>query len=545
MSYFKAPVGNGTQEDMQKDPNWNGVPPVGDRPIRDKWGFLGLVLIVFIVKIIIWGAYRMITGSVYPFTDPVYGSQITYWVGMVAKPILQLGPVFLLWRYLFREKGLPFRLTKVNLLSSVVWGLIGAVLFYIVASLVYVGHMEIMGYGTGFHIVAGWDGVGWGLTIAMLFSYMLGTGTAEELFSRGFLQDQTGRAFSISNAILFSAVLFAVGHLPISIFMHHMTVIEIFWYMLVLVFMGIFFSLLYQWSRNIVLVIIIHGLWDWYLTLFAVRGSIDPGFASDAGASFGRIDFINTIIAGTILLLFFYGVYRVFWKKQYYGKMSQREAALKNATIVRKIRERDTGKWPKHPVVFTFATVGIFCAAMFPIAGIIGTTDSDNYTDTLMIGEENIVTIIEEREDTEQGSVTEGGSQEIILDNGGNAVVSVNLTLLWEDESESDPRYTNRPDHFQISLMSPSGGQLGLNDGSNPMNGEGSIDIRWEAREGEESNETLSVIVDLLSAGDQEPLISPFNLRNIDDNSNMFRLHITMRVMVVTQGEEESGNIRW
>ena len=92
MSYFKAPVGNGTQEDMLKDPNWNGVPPVGERPIRDKWAFLGLILVVFIVKIIIWGIYRLITGSVYPFTDPEYGSQIVYWVGMVAKPVLQLGP---------------------------------------------------------------------------------------------------------------------------------------------------------------------------------------------------------------------------------------------------------------------------------------------------------------------------------------------------------------------------------------------------------------------------------------------------------------------
>ena len=222
----------------------------------------------------------------------------------VAKPVLQLGPVILIWWYLFREKGSPFRLTKVNLFSSVVWGLIGAVLFYVVASFVYVGHMEFMGYGSGFHVVAGWDGVGMGLTVAMLFSYMVA-------FSFAYIS----LAFSISNAILFSSVLFAVGHLPISILMHRMTVAEIFWYMLVLVFMGVFFSLLYQWSRNIVLGIIIHGLWDWYLTMFAVRGSIDAGFAANAGINFGRVDFINTIIAGTIMLLFFYGEY---WSNSYF-----------------------------------------------------------------------------------------------------------------------------------------------------------------------------------------------------------------------------------
>lgn len=545
MSYFKAPVGNGTQEDMLKDPNWNGVPPVGNRPIRDKWGFLSLILVVFLVKIVIWSIYRAITGNVYPFTDPDIGSQLNYWVGMVAKPVLQLGPVILIWWYLFREKGSPFRLTKVNLLSSVVWGLIGAVLFYVVASFVYVGHMEFMGYGSGFHVVAGWDGVGMGLTVAMLFSYMLGTGTAEELFSRGFLQDQAGRAFSISNAILFSSVLFAVGHLPISILMHRMTVAEIFWYMLVLVFMGVFFSLLYQWSRNIVLGIIIHGLWDWYLTMFAVRGSIDAGFAANAGINFGRVDFINTIIAGTIMLLFFYAVYRIYWKRVRAGEAPGWEFKFQNLSIVRWMRDRDTGSWPKHPLVFSFATVGIFCLAMFPVAGIIGTDETENFTDSLMTGEENIVTIIEEIEETEQGDVNEGGVQEIVLDNNGYKIVSVNLTLLWDDESESDPRYTNQPDHFQLSLLSPSAGQLDLNDGTNQVGEEGSVEITWQAREGDEKNETLTVSVELLSAGDQEPFLNPFNMRVVEDDSNMFRLHITMKVMMVTEGDEESGNIRW
>ena len=47
-------VGLGTQAQMQKDPQWNGIPPVGNNPIPDRFKFLILILIVFGVKIIIW-----------------------------------------------------------------------------------------------------------------------------------------------------------------------------------------------------------------------------------------------------------------------------------------------------------------------------------------------------------------------------------------------------------------------------------------------------------------------------------------------------------
>jgi len=136
---FHEDVGQGTQEQMLKDPQWNGIPPVGNKPILDKQKFLVLILLVFIVKIIIWSIYRYFTGSLDIFTNPTNGSENVYWAGMVAKPILQLCPVILLWWYVFREKGLPFRLTKKHLFSSIVFGCILGFIYYFVATGVMIG----------------------------------------------------------------------------------------------------------------------------------------------------------------------------------------------------------------------------------------------------------------------------------------------------------------------------------------------------------------------------------------------------------------------
>ena len=38
--------GLGTQEQMLKDPQWNGIPPVGDKPIFNKRKFLLMILLV-------------------------------------------------------------------------------------------------------------------------------------------------------------------------------------------------------------------------------------------------------------------------------------------------------------------------------------------------------------------------------------------------------------------------------------------------------------------------------------------------------------------
>jgi len=311
MSIFLRPKNDGSEREMLKDPLWHGVPPVGNNPIRNRYTFFMLIILVFIVKITLWTGYRWLTGNVDPLTDP----RVEDWVSLFMKPLLQVGPLFPLWWLLFKEKGLPFRVTKVNLASSILWGCVGGLVYYGVTSAIYVGQIGFFGFGEDFHIVSGWDVVGWMGVFSLLFTFMLSTGPAEEIFSRGFIQDQMGRAFPLANAVLLSALFFAIGHLPISIMVHHLTFGEIFWYMCSLVLMGFFFSVIYQWSRNIVLVAIIHGLYDWYLTMFAIRGAYDSSFLAEAGLNFGRADFINTMLTMSLMLPFFYVVYRLFWRK--------------------------------------------------------------------------------------------------------------------------------------------------------------------------------------------------------------------------------------
>ncbi|MFW3145991.1 MAG: lysostaphin resistance A-like protein [Thermoplasmatota archaeon] len=540
----------GTQEQMMADPKWNGVPPVGNNPIRNKWSFLGLILIVFTVKIIIWGIYRYITGTVAPFTDPEIGEQLTYWVGMVAKPILQLGPLAVLWWFLFKEKVSPFRFTRKNLASSLAWGLLGAVLFFVVATTSMTILMTVMGYGSDFRIVAGWDveGVGWGLIIAMMFSYMIGTGPAEELFSRGFLQDQTARAHPIWFAMGFSAVLFAAGHLPISIFMHHMSAEAIFWYMMVLFVMGMFFSLIYQWSRNILLPILIHGLWDWYLSLFSWKGDWSAGFLANSDVIFLRIDFFNTLITLTIMLPIFYFIYKRFWRKGIYHTGSPFEPRRKDNPLFQWFKDRDQGHWPDRPWMTVIGVTFIFCLLMFPAAWVVGTKDSNLFKDGSMdklgepfeVREWNVVLA--------DGYLNQGVTEEVLIPGNDTTITKVNVSLFWNDEADIGFLYTNQPDTFRITLMDGEGNELKSSQGQNSQTDQrrGEVDIVWITDDETRDLGNMTVMITMVRAGAQERMISILGLRDVPDDGNEYGLRVDYETLSIRYANgEESGDVRW
>ncbi len=531
---FKKPSDNGTEAEMVKDPRWNGIPPVGKNPIDNKWKFLGLVTLVFIVKIIIWGFYRYLTGSMDFFTNPENGREMNYWVSMIAKPVLQLGPVLLIWLYIFKEKGSPFRFTKKNLFSSVVWGCIGGLIFFVVASFVYVGHMWIRGMGTDFSLVMGWDTVGWGLVIATLFSYMIGTGPAEEIFSRGFLQDQTSRAFSIGHAILFSAVLFAIGHLPISILVYDLPWKVIAWYMVVLVIMGGFFSIIYHWSRNIVLGIIIHGLWDWYLTLYQIKGAYTDSVIGASAETFGMLDTINTIITLALMLPIFYFIHKKFWCRE--AREKDREGRSAWERFARFVNIRDRGRKLKNPILFTVAVTSIFCIAMIPIGAIFATSDPERIKDRRI---ENLAI---ERFDylniTDSGYLGEGENLIIELIPPTGNIIDISLKLTWTDEPDEGALiidYSNQPDSMGASIMGPGGELLNDDEGSN-----GNIDLSWSYGNSD-NNGTFQVIIDMLEAGDQtHPLRGA-----IQDNGNDYDIEICTRYSWIETMDEGDYHIRW
>ncbi len=529
----------GTYAHMIKDPQWNGVPPVGTRPISDRWRFLMLIIVVFIVKIIIWSGYRFASGNWVVLQDPVNN----YTASLFAKPILQLTPVILIWWYLFKERGLPFRFTRKNLFSSIIFGCLGGLLFFFVASGLLVGYMELRGFGTDFTFVAGWDDVGWALVIAMMFSYMISTGPAEELFSRGFLQDQSARAFSLKHAILFSAVLFALGHVPISVFMHRMSAGELGWYMVTLVIMGVFFSVIYQWSRNIVLPIIIHGLWDWYLTLFSLKGAYSSGFLANKAVNFGEADFINTILTLAIMLPIFYVIYRVWWRydEPRLGPLGGLISALERIKLTHWIRRHDRGDWPiGNPVIITGSIVGIFCLLMIPMAAVLGTEDTTRFEDRIMDGEFEEIIIYENGSLSQGATLNEHESSEFSVEFNASEIERIDITLTWTDEPPADLRYENKPDTFYIELQDPEANVLDFAEANN-----GNLVLSWAGEVGTIYKGTFTVIITLVDAGNQETNINIIGLRTVEDNANEYSLSIDYVSFTKKYTATEAGDVRW
>ncbi|MBN1539881.1 MAG: CPBP family intramembrane metalloprotease [Candidatus Thermoplasmatota archaeon] len=541
MALIPSPYSKGTEEELMTDPVWNGVPPVGKRPVTNRKRFLLMILLVFIIKIIIWGIYRYITGNASLFTNPDFGNELTYWVGMVAKPVLQLAPVFLLWWFLFKEKGIPFRFTRKNIASSLAWGLLGAILFFTISTVSMSIVLKLFGFGENFRIVAGWDDVGWGLVIAMMFSYMIGTGPAEELFSRGFLQDQTARAYPLWFAMGFSAVLFAAGHLPISILMHRMSFEAIIWYMLILFVMGMFFSLIYQWSRNILLPILIHGLWDWYLTLFSLKGDYSEGFIANSEILFLRVDFLNTLITLSIMLPIFYFLYIRFWRRDHLSTGSPQERKKKDNAVFRWLKERDLGNWPARPWITVISVTTVFCLLMIPAAAIVGVDDTSKFSDGIKDFKGDPVEVRVWEKMMVSGYLGEGEDTNIELDRNTSVITKVNVSLIWEDEPDAGFRYTNTPDQFQITLLDGEGNEIRTH-----QSGTGRSSIVWISPDETIDGGNLSVQIRMVRAGDHEPLVSFLGLRNINDEGNDYSLMVDYELLSITyEGEEQKADVRW
>jgi membrane protease YdiL (CAAX protease family) len=532
---YTTEFGVGTQEQMMKDPQWNGVPPVGDRPITDRTKFILFILFVFFVKIVIWSLYRYASGNWSVLQDPVNN----YIASLFAKPTLQLIPVILIWQYLFQEKGLPFRFTRKNLFSSIIFGCLIGLLFFFVASGIYVAVFEATGAATNFRFVAGWNDTSWELILAMMFSYMISTGPAEELFSRGFLQDQAARVYKISFAILFSAILFAIGHIPISIFMHRMGIVELGWYMAALIIMGGFFSIIYQWSRNIVFPIIIHGLWDWYLSLFSLKGTYSAAFMLNAEANFGMYDFFITLLTLMIMLPIIYVIYRVWWRYDdpMDGPLGGIVTAIKNFRISNRIHAHDTGSWPReNPIIITAGIVGIFCLLMIPLAGAIGSDNPEDFKDRI-IGQGTGEIVISHDNETisNSGNLNEGASSEYTFEGNQMIVEWVNITLTWTDEPDQDPLLNNQPDTFRVTLSDPDGEELDSAEGFNEQ-----LTISWQDSDDIEYDGTFTITVTLVSAGDQEGIF-----RTSPDNSNNYNIGIDVVRFNEERSEADAGDVRW
>ena len=106
---------------------WNGVPPAGTRPIRNKWTHLTILLCVILGEWVLWATYRYLS---LPIIESAF-SKLGFMFHIIAAPIIGLGPILIYWKFIAKEKGVPWRFTRKNLFTSVSVGAIAATVLMI------------------------------------------------------------------------------------------------------------------------------------------------------------------------------------------------------------------------------------------------------------------------------------------------------------------------------------------------------------------------------------------------------------------------------
>jgi len=211
--------------------------------VREKLRRIGkLYLIVFIF----WGLYRLI------FRLPEEVEEI------ILKPIVWLGPTFYLV-FKVEKKGLSsLGYSFKSLRSSLGKGLIFGILF--------------LGMGLILQVLRG-RSILWGnlLNYQFLlstFGLALMTALSEETVFRGYilnrLEEVLGKSL-VPNII--TSIGFALIHLPVSVFVYHLALPQLFSYLLLVFLSSMGSGLIFSWSGGIWGAILVHVFLVWPMIL--------------------------------------------------------------------------------------------------------------------------------------------------------------------------------------------------------------------------------------------------------------------------------------
>jgi hypothetical protein len=264
---------------------------------------------------------------------------------------------------------------------------------------------------------------------------------------------------------------------------------------------------------------------------------------ADPEANFGMMDFISTLITLAIMLPIFYFIYLVWWKHDQPlvdGPLAGIVRKVKKIKLTGRIRELDRGNWPRrNPVVITAFIVFIFCLASIPVAGLIGTDDESKFVDREIGADSDTVKAFDNGTITEGGTLTEGSEADYPVGFSANYVISIQVTLSWEDEDPSIIGGTNQPDTFTVQLLDPEGNLL-----DETSDDAGSLVISWSTGDPEERiyDGDFIVKVKLDIAGDNE---GRFGLLGDEDNSNEYILKIQYNSYYYTSGSGDDTDVRW
>jgi membrane protease YdiL (CAAX protease family) len=519
---------------------------VGERPIEDRWRYAGEVVGVFFVWLAIWAVYRYtrtISGVDETFLGPI--------LSVVAPVVVTLSLPLIWWRYRRREWGLPFLITRRNLFSSILVACVAVVVFFVFYFFSYPVLLALVGADVEGDLTfwADWRAFGLSWLVGTTLFYMIIVGPVEELFHRGFVQDQINRAFSAWFGILVASVVFVLGHVPIDFMVYQVDLAG--WGLRWLssfpfaVGAGVF----YHWSRNIWGVAVYHGLYDLFLSLSRIEyGLVGPDLPYSTWYLLFAVWFLAELV---ILVAFSYAGYRLLWKGDRpagslgfrvigvsdaspgKGTLQSAYAFLASRRIVGIAKRVDRSRGHTREVL-SLAVIGIVIFGNLAISGALGQVPDfsagggngpgngiDGSLETLPLK-------------TEHAYVYDRTTEEYAYELGTERRYAyINVTLSWVDEAPPF-RFTNEPDTLKAELFLDDGEEyvlLASDSSSGDDTSGGSVTLQWSAGRPMRGHAVM-VSVTAVECGPLVPIINIGGIRERPDNGNTFDM-ATELVMVV------------
>ena len=249
-----------------------------------KYPFVIQIFFIILLEICIWAVYRNLTADYFG----QFGTMRMYAFHIVAAPTIHLLPIYFAWKLWWGERGLPFQFSKKLIMSGVIVGFSGAIIWRLLQQFVWAGFASAAGGtvpGTFTFLNVLETPALFGI---MSFVHFCVVGPVEELEFRGFTQDQAARVLPNYQAVIFSSVLFGCSHIPIAIFLYQFPT-QIFVIALVgWISAGFVFGFLYMWSRSIWACIVMHGMGNWQLSVYYFSSDSVSGWGMTGAACSSR-----------------------------------------------------------------------------------------------------------------------------------------------------------------------------------------------------------------------------------------------------------------
>lgn len=524
---------------------WGGLPPVGERPIDNRRRYLYEVVGVFGAWLVIWAAYRW-AREASGADDTVLGPILS----ILAPVVVSFSLPYIWWRYRRRERGIPFLVTRRNTFSSILVACIAVAVFFVFFFVSYPVLIALMGVEVEGDLTfwADWRAHGGAWLLATTLFYMVIVGPVEELFHRGFVQDQINRVYAPWLGILVASTVFVLGHVPIDFMVYKIEFAG--WGLRWLssfpfaVAMGLF----YHWSRNIWGVAVYHGLYDLFLSLSRVEfGAAGPELTYGGWYLMYAVWFLGELL---IILVFSYAAYRILWKRDRPmgslgfwvrgvsdarpgpGIVARVHSLLASRRLVDLARRVDRSRGHTREVL-SLALIGLLILGNLGISGALGVVpvfDDGGGNGPGPGPKGRLVTLPLE---AEHAYVYEGTTEDYAFQQGDPRWYAyVNVTLTWVDEAPP-LRFSNEPDTLHLEVYVDDGEELVLlgqdRASGNDVAG-GAVTVNWFS-DVRVRGEAILVSVTAVECGDMVPFVSIGGLRDRADNGNSFDLVAELTVV--------------